>query len=317
MGRNALSLCGEAAGEQGLVIQGTNNVFSVETESGPVVRCSIKGKILRQSSGFYNPLAPGDCVEFSRISGSEDEGVILSLAPRKNRFTRWNEKGNAPQILAANLDAVAVVTSADAPPFRPRFVDRVLVQAGIENIPPLVVVNKCDLPVDPDVYARVSDWQRIGYTVFFVSASTGEGLDALRAALAGKRSAFIGQSGVGKSSLLNALCGSAVNRTAAISCKYRRGVHTTTRGALFHAASGGFQGDLIDTPGIRHFRVYGISSADLIYYFPEMEKLAGRCLYGMSCTHGSEPGCKIQEAVYSGVIAEDRLESWSRIAGEL
>lgn len=301
---------------EGFVIGGTNNFFDVEDREGKICRCSIKGKILQSSSGFYNPLAPGDKVEFLPDE-KNGEGSILSLLPRRNKFVRWNVKGKLPQLLAANIDAVVVVTTPAEPPFRPRFVDRVLIQAALEGIPPLILVNKCDLEVDCDTHERISDWIRIGYRVLFVSALSGEGLPLLKKELSGKTAAFIGQSGVGKSSLLNKLCGGADQKTAALSSKYGRGVHTTTRGNFFHADTGDFKAGLIDTPGIRRFILNGISSSDLILYFPEMESLAGQCLFGMSCSHTKEPGCKILEAVYAGVVAEDRFESWRRIHDEI
>lgn len=301
----------------GTVISGANNFFSVEDASGALFRCAIKGKILQSKERLYNPLAPGDRVKFSANPHICGEGKILSLLPRKNKLPRWNAKGNAPQALAANIDLAVVVASADEPPFRPRFVDRVLVQAEIEGIASLVVVNKRDLPVSPDVSERVSDWIRIGYDALYVSAITGEGLPELKERLFGKTAALVGQSGVGKSSLLNALAGKNARRTAAISAKWRRGVHTTTCGALYRCASVGFSASLIDTPGIRRFDVCGISSDELILFFPEMEALAGKCLYGMSCTHGNEPGCKIQEALYAGAILPDRFESWIRISSQL
>ena len=304
------------AGKQGLVTGGTNNFFDVEDGQGNVLRCSIKGKILQSSSGFYNPLAPGDFVEFVP-DGKNSGGVIVSLVPRKNKFVRWNVKGNMLQILAANIDMVVAVTTPGEPPFRPRFIDRVLIQAAVEGVEPLVVVNKCDREADCDVHERVSDWMRIGYRVLFVSALTGEGIPMLKEALAGKTSAFVGQSGVGKSSLLNRLWNGAGQKTAALSSKYGRGVHTTTRGCFFKVDTGDFKASLIDTPGIRRFVLSNVTAADLILYFPEMKQLAGKCLYGMSCSHTKEPGCKVLEAVYAGVIAEDRFESWNRIMAEI
>lgn len=315
MGRHYLSSGADIF--HGTVVSGTNNFFSVEAANGSIFRCAIKGKILQNDERVYNPLAPGDRVNFAVNPRSDGEGEILSLIPRKNKFSRWNVKGNAPQILAANIDLAAVVASVDEPPFRPRFVDRILVQAGIEDVEPLIIVNKCDLPVRCDVRERVLDWRRIGYNALYVSAATGEGLSALKEKLNRKAVVFIGQSGAGKSSLLNALSGKNESRTAAISSKYRRGVHTTTRSSLFHCASADFKSTLIDTPGIRRFVVYGISSEELVFFFPEMEALAGKCLYGMSCTHGSEPGCKVQEALYDGDISGDRFESWLRIKEDL
>ena len=302
---------------EGVVICGANNFFYIEDKGGETLRCAIKGKVLKGAQRVYNPLAPGDHVLFARGKHSDGEGEILSLVPRKSKFSRWNEKRRAPQLLAANVDLAAIVASADEPPFRPRFVDRALVQAGIEGVEPLIVVNKHDLLAPPEVDGRVSDWARIGYSALYVSALTGEGMDELRKRLSGKAAVLIGQSGAGKSTLLNALLGKNERRTAAISAKYRRGVHTTTCGALFRCELEGRASALIDTPGIRRLAVCGISPGEAILYFPEMEALSGKCLYGASCRHEGEPGCKVQEALRGGAILPDRLESYLRIRGEL
>lgn len=304
---------------QGLVLGGTNNQFEVETDDGAVRLCQIKGKILAEVKGYYNPLAPGDRVEIVPDEQDTHRGQIISLVPRKNHFVRFNQKGNTPQILAANLDFLAVVTTPDEPPFRPRFVDRALIQADAEHIEPLIVINKCDLGIDPDTEERLADWERLGYLIVRVSAKTEEGMDELASRLSGKVSAFIGQSGVGKSSLLNVLDTHLTLRTGALSEKFGRGTHTTTKGMLFHLPPDlqGNSASIVDTPGVRRFILHDISAKDLALYFHEMEGLVGTCSWGMSCSHTHEPGCKILEAVYAGVIHEQRYESWQRIREEI
>ncbi len=306
---------------EGIVLGGTNNQFEVEMPDGKVRLCPIKGKVLRESEGYYNPLAPGDRVEIQVDEHDDGQGKIVSLVPRVNHFVRLNQKGNSPQLLAANLDLVVVVTTPDEPPFRPRFVDRVLIQADAEHIAPIVLLNKCDLEsaVNADIDARLEDWARLGYEIMRVSAKTGDGMDALARRLAGKLTAFVGQSGVGKSSLLNALDRRLALRTGELSEKYGRGTHTTTKGMLFHLPPGetGEGASVIDTPGVRRFVLHDISAKDLALYFREMEPLVGTCSWGASCTHTHEPGCKILEAVYAGVINEQRYESWQRIREEI
>jgi len=302
---------------EGLVLGGTNNVFEVESADGSVRLCSIKGKVLREAEGYYNPLAPGDRVTVQEDEHDAARGQILSLLPRRNHFVRLNQKLNAPQLLASNLDFALIVTTPDEPPFRPRFVDRAIIQAVAEHITPVVVLNKCDLAIDDDTEDRLADWERLGYRVLRVSARTGAGLDDLLDLLAGHASAFVGQSGVGKSSLLNALDRDVGARTASLSEKYGRGTHTTTKGSLFHLAASSGVTSIIDTPGVRRFMLHDIAADDVALYFPEMEKLIGSCSWGMSCTHESEPGCKILEAVYAGVIHEQRYESWQRIRDEI
>jgi len=312
---------------QGTVLGGSNNFFEVECDDGVIRQCSIKGKKLKESKGYYNPLAPGDCVEVEADELSEDEGQILSLVQRKNEFIRWNVKGRSPQLLAANLDYIVIVTTPDEPPFRPRFIDRALAQAEYTGIEPVIVCNKYDLAdqASVDFHARIAEWERIGYTVLKVSAKTGEGLPHFASLLEGKLSAFMGQSGVGKSSIINVLDSSVVLRTGSLSEKYGRGTHTTTKGMLFHlelneALVGGRSGaiaSIIDTPGVRRFVLHDIEADDLALYFREMKTLVGTCSFGMSCSHDTESGCKILEAVYAGVISEERFDSWQRIKDEI
>jgi ribosome biogenesis GTPase len=298
---------------------GTNNQFEVETPDGAVRLCPIKGKILRESEGYYNPLAPGDRVMIEPDEHDAGRGLVVSLVERKNRFVRFNQKGNTPQLIACNLDLLVIVTTPAEPAFRPRFVDRALIQADAEHITPLVLVNKCDLGVDPDVEERLADWERLGYEVVRVSSKTGEGMDSLARRLAGNLAAFVGQSGVGKSSLINALDGRLSLRTGDLCEKYGKGSHTTTKGMLFHlpAPEGDKPCSLIDTPGVRRFILHDIPAKDLVLYFREMEPLVGTCSWGASCSHEHEPGCKILEAVYAGIIHEERYESWQRIREEI
>ena len=214
---------------QGLVLSGANNFFAIRTPEGNIVRCSIKGKKLKESRGYYNPLAPGDTVDIEYDTIHPDQGQITALVPRRNGFVRWNQKTRSPQLLAANIDLLLCVTTPANPPFRPRFTDRTLVQAAAEGIPALIIVNKIDLGIPESVRERIRDWQRIGVQVCEVSAKTGEGLEALARLLSGKTCAVTGQSGVGKSSLLNSLDPSLTLKTADISFKYDRGIHTTRR----------------------------------------------------------------------------------------
>lgn len=311
----------------GLVLGGSNNIFSVECDDGITRQCTIKGKKLKDVEGYYNPLAPGDRVELEPDEQSEDEGQITGLVTRKNEYVRWNVKGRQPQLLAANVDQILCITTPDEPPFRPRFVDRVLAQAEYAGIEPVIVANKCDLEgsEDPDFEYRLTDWERIGYRVIRISAKSGEGMPQLAELLEDKLSVLTGQSGVGKSSIINVLDSTCVLKTGSLSEKYGRGTHTTTRGTLIHlklneALLGGRQNaaaSIIDTPGVRRFVLHDIAAEDLALYFREMKPLVGKCSFGMSCTHDREPGCKIQEGVYAGAISEERFESWLRICDEI
>lgn len=307
---------------QGLVLSGANNFFAVRTPEGNVVRCSIKGKKLKESRGYYNPLAPGDTVDIEYDTLHPDQGQITALVPRRNGFIRWNQKTRSPQLLAANIDLLLCVTTPANPPFRPRFTDRTLVQAAAEGIPALIIVNKIDLSIPESVRERIRDWQRIGIQVCEVSAKTGEGLEPLARLLSGKTCAVTGQSGVGKSSLLNSLDPSLALKTADISFKYDRGIHTTTQGIFLPMTFTAHDGtqlsfNIIDTPGIRHFALWGIKPEEIIFYFPEMEKAAIQCAFGLSCSHIHEHGCRILEELSAGHIHPDRYESWRSMHDEL
>jgi ribosome biogenesis GTPase len=309
-----------------LIVRGSRNVFTVKPlpsgaeAGGGELECRIRGKVLKGVEGYYNPLAPGDRVFVAPEGDHPGKGLILSLEERKNAFVRFNQKGRAPQLLAANMDLLLCVTTPLSPPFRPRFLDRVLLQGDISGIPPVILLNKCDLVregADPDVEERLSEFIRLGYRVLRVSAFSGEGLEELRALLRGKCAVLAGQSGVGKSSLVNALLLRSALRVGALNEKYDRGNHTTSQGVMVEIPEGGGAIGLVDTPGIRRFVPWGTGAEDLIFHLREFAPLAGACTYGLSCSHRTEPGCKIMEAVAAGVIHEDRYESFLRIRDEL
>ncbi len=312
---------------KGTVLGGTNNFFAVEDSNKNVITCSLKGKKIKTDGDYYNPIAPGDKIEFEPDNLDSSKGQIIELLPRQNKFGRWNIKGRKMQILAANLENVLIVTTPEQPPFRPRFIDRILAQCEFENIEPIILCNKCDLPAaqDPDFQSRLANWESIGYSVVQISAKTGVGLPELAALLENKLTALVGQSGVGKSSIVNVLDNTCVLKTGSLSEKYGKGSHTTTKGTLIHlnlneSLVGGIHGataSIIDTPGIRRFILHDIPSKDLHFYFREFKPLVGKCSFGMSCSHKTEAGCKILEAVYSGIISEERYDSWKRITEEI
>jgi len=297
---------------KGLVLRGSRNIMTVRIDNLEL-ECRIKGKVLKGEK-FYNPLAPGDIVVIERQKNTNN-ALILSVEKRRNIFSRFNQKGNASQLLAANVDLVLCICTPDSPPFRPRFIDRVLLQADFAGIEPLIVLNKIDLdPNDLDVNERIEDFKRIGYRILCVSAKTGEGLDELRSQITGKTSVLTGQSGAGKSSLINALQPGLDIREGELNEKYNRGVHTTTMSFMIELAD---NTRLIDTPGVRLFIPDGIEKDEIITHMREFAPLAGKCSFGMSCTHKNEPGCKILEAAAAGFIHEDRYESYLRIRDSL
>lgn len=307
---------------RGLVLRGSRNVFTLRAETGGELECRIKGKILKGVEGCHNPLAPGDHVLAEEDPARPGKGLIITLEERRNLLSRINQKGldrrgtGASQLLAANVDLALCVATPASPPWRPRFLDRLLLQADAAGIEALIICNKWELAGDdPDVDERLEDYRRIGYEVLRVSVHTGLGMNALKERLAGKRSVLAGQSGVGKSSIINAVLGEARLRVGGLNEKYDRGNHTTAMSALLEFPGGA--GGLIDTPGIRRLMPDGIAPEDLLVSLREFAPLAGKCSFGLSCSHQSEPGCKVLEAVAAGFIHEDRYQSFLRIREEL
>ncbi|MDR0784920.1 MAG: ribosome small subunit-dependent GTPase A [Treponema sp.] len=305
----------------GLVLSCSWNIFIVKPdEAEGTVECRIKGKVLKSAETFRNPIAPGDRVIF-RADGCR-RGLVLALEERRNIFTRGcqsegkrniHDKSRAKsQILAANVDIALCVCSPASPPFRPRFIDRLLAQTEASGIESAIVVNKSDLAIDNEVEARLMDFSRIGYRVVRISTKTGLGMDELRRLTSGKISLLTGQSGVGKSSIVNALAGANI-KTESINEKYNRGVHTTTLASLVALPKGW----IIDTPGVRLFTPDRVSADQLVLFMREFAPLAGQCFFGLSCSHTTEAGCKIRESVRNGDICPDRYESFLRIREEL
>lgn len=300
---------------KGLVLSGSNNLFQVACDDGVKRFCGIKGKRIRDLTGTWNSLAAGDRVEIEIDERTDSQGLVIALMPRRNVFGRFNEKGQSSQAIAANVDLVVCVSSPRLPPFRPRFIDRVAVLAEAASVPLLIVLNKADLGFDEDVEDRLAEYQDLGYEVLVASADSGEGIVELREFMDGDVSVFVGQSGVGKSSLINALEPGLLRRTAAVSEKFDRGKHTTTMAELLPLADG--KTWIADTPGMRRLALRGIDPSALIAYFPEMTGLESLCAFGVSCTHSHETGCAVRSALIDGKIHPDRFESYVRIREEL
>ena len=293
-----------------MVLYGISNIYKVSL-NGTILDCVIKGKVLKTTEKSYAPLAPGDEVEIDISSSGFSQ--IVSRMERRSEFCRWNKKGKAPQTLAANADLVVCVSSPVSPPFRPRFIDRVHVTCEIEKIPLLVVMNKNDQVCSADIDTRLAAYTAMDCEVLRCSALTGEGVGALADSIAGRRVVICGQSGVGKTSLLNLLLPDVKKPVGEVSSKHNRGRHTTRHGMLFINPRGGW---IVDTPGIREFEIVEIEPADLSFFFPEMVSFRTQCAIP-GCSHDHEPGCAVYEAVGKGIIHVDRYESYLRLLDSL
>lgn len=304
------------------ILFGINNIYTVKplkscdnSERGETLECRIKGKILGCSSGEYAPLAPGDIVSIQELEDQHHkrEGLILERRNRINAFSRWNIKRRKPQNIAANVQRLYCLTSPELPPFRPRFIDRVLVAAQRDSIEAAIIVNKTDQEMTTQMKERLDDYMRIGYPVYYCSASTGEGVETLREAMKDQTVFFFGQSGVGKSTLINRIMPGIKQETGEISEKYSRGRHTTNFSILLDHSNGC---RIIDTPGVRDFFLHSIEPAQLTFYFPEILKFSIQCGFN-GCTHTHEPRCAVKDAYEEGHIHHDRFESYLRILDEL
>lgn len=292
----------------GVITRGINNIFSVmpeHTSSETVMyNCRIKGKILQGIDIDYNPLAVGDRVIAQAISAHE--ALILARLERTSRFVRWNAKRECDQTLVANMDMVAIVSSVDEPPFRPRFIDRAI--ACTRNAKILVILNKCDLLFNKDGDQRFRHYQELGFDTFAMSAFDKEGIVVLKEYVKFHTVAFVGQSGVGKSTIVNALTGEGGQRVQDISGKFNRGRHTTNHALMMFCD--GFT--IVDTPGVRELLVPHDNPTELAEAFPEFARYAGECAF-QPCLHWHEPNCRVKKALDEGLIHPDRYESYVRM----
>lgn len=297
----------------GVVVQGTGGVWDVRLASGAVASASLRGRLKHEAHGALK-LAVGDKVTLSWDQRDPGAWFITDIHERTSKLARRAPGGaRGERVVVANLDQVLVVFAAARPEPHPRMLDRFLVIAEANGLHARIVVNKCDLVPPEQAHALFAEHVAAGYPVHYTSTHTGEGLEALRAELAGRSSALSGPSGVGKSSLMNRLFPGLALRTAAISDSVNKGRHTTV-GAVLHPLPGG--GFLADTPGLREVGLWGIDPAELPHCFPEFVPLLGSCRFA-DCLHTVEPGCAIRDAVEHGTIARGRYESYVKLREEL
>lgn len=321
--------------KQGTVFKKLLGQYEVHNENGITI-CSISSVLRKQlihptsapwSGGLrrvqtvkgiktVDPVAIGDVVEY--VEAGDGTGVIKAVAPRQNKLARQAAGENdLEQVIVANVDQIVPIMAAAQP--RPRWglLDRYLAAAEAAEIPALICITKLDL-LRPKKLQKLQDivavYESIGYTVILTSAETGQGIEQFRANIKDKTSVLVGMSGVGKSSLLNALQPNLGLRVKEISQATGKGKHTTTHLEMFPL---NFGGNIVDTPGIKTLGLWEIENEDLATLFVEMEPYVGQCKFRLDCTHRHEPDCAIKQAVSTGEISQLRYDSYLRLLDEI
>lgn len=297
---------------EGLITKSTGSWYRVLTNDGQKYDCRIKGIFRTKGITTTNPIAVGDRVDFE-LEPEQGTGVITKLHPRKNYIIRKSVNlSKQAQIIAANLDQALLIVTLASPRTSLGFIDRFLVTAEAYDVPAALIFNKLDLFSDEGLEilaAYKAIYENIGYPCYEVSALNGTNVEQVSAIIKDKMTLFSGHSGVGKSSLINALVPDLGLRTTQISEWHDKGVHTTTFAEMFELPQGGY---IIDTPGIRELGVIDIEKNELSHFFPEMRALLNQCRFN-SCRHINEPGCAVIKAVEEGEIELSRYESYLSI----
>ncbi|MCM1517056.1 MAG: ribosome small subunit-dependent GTPase A [Pseudoflavonifractor sp.] len=296
----------------GLVIKNTGSWYVVRTDDGREINCKIKGNFRIKGIRTTNPVAVGDRVTIT--DGGDGGSFITGIAPRRNYIIRRaSNLSKEASIIAANIDMAYLVVTLVHPVTSTTFIDRFLATAEAYRVPVTLVINKVDLLDNPDdrelLDAVTYLYRSIGYDVLHVSALTGEGIDSLRQAISGRISLFSGNSGVGKSSLINAIVPGLGLRTAEISAMHDTGMHTTTFSEMFPVEGGGY---IIDTPGVKGFGTIDFDKQEVGHFFPEIFEASHDCRYN-NCTHVHEPGCAVLRAIDEQRIARSRYASYLSI----
>lgn len=294
---------------RGTVLAGTGGVWRVLDATGAIRECTLRGRV--KQGGVK--LTVGDEVELERAERA-DTYAISAILPRRSKLARRAPGGgHGERVMVANVDQVVVVFALAKPTPHTRMLDRFLVIAEANRLAARIVVNKIDLGSEAEANALFADYPRAGYPLHLTSTKDGRGLDALHEALRGRTSVLTGPSGVGKSSLMNALYPGLDLRVGAISESVNKGRHTTV-GALLHPLPDG--GFVADSPGLREIGMWGLDPSELDECFPEFRPLIPLCRFG-DCTHTVEPGCAVRDALARGELSTARHESYVRLREEL
>lgn len=304
-----------AESRQGVVVRNTGSSYIVRTTEGEEVPCRVKGNFRIRGIRTTNPVAVGDIVTVKK--SADDADYITAVEPRRNYIIRRaSNLSKESHILASNLDRAALVIALRDPLTPTTFIDRFLATAEAYNVPAMIIINKIDIYDEDEMEladAMTYLYTSIGYEVRLVSAHTGAGIEELREEMRGKTTLLAGNSGVGKSSLINALVPGANLRTGEISDIHHTGTHTTTFSEMVALPGGG---DIIDIPGVKGFGTIDFEPSEVSHYFPEIFEIGRECRYS-DCKHTGEPGCSVVPAVEDHRIAESRYASYLSILDEL
>lgn len=292
----------------GLVIKSTGSWYDVKCDDGETIKARVRGKFKIKDMKVTNPVAVGDRVEMDLEN--DGKGIIHTITPRTNYLIRRSTRKTAfGHILASNIDLAVVIVTITFPRTSLGFIDRFLVAAESFRIPSLLVVNKADM-WNEDAREMVQSlkeiYTRIGVDFITISAINGKNMDLLLQKLKNKTSLLAGHSGVGKSTILNALSPDIAQKTAEVSTYANKGRHTTTFAEMFEVGGNTY---VIDTPGIKELGLMDIYNEEISHFFPEMRDLLGQCKFH-NCTHTHEPGCTVMDAVENGEISMSRFESY-------
>lgn len=300
---------------KGRVLKSTGSWYTVLGEDDKMYRCKIRGKLRLKSSRTTNPITIGDTVGFD-IENDGLTGNIGFVVPRKNYIIRRSSNlSRESHIIAANIDLAILVVTIDFPETNTVFIDRYLATSEAYQIPAVLLFNKVDLFSEKSFQLKLAYYHSIYsplYPCYNASAKTGEGIETIKALIQGKVSLFSGNSGVGKSTLINKIESNLNLKTADISHYHLKGKHTTTFSEMFPLEEGGF---IIDTPGIKGFGLVDMDKREIFHFFPEIFDVASSCQY-KNCTHEHEPGCAVKDAVKENVIHPSRYYSYLSILND-
>ncbi|MGE3317143.1 MAG: ribosome small subunit-dependent GTPase A, partial [Planctomycetaceae bacterium] len=286
-----------------IIAAGLNSL--VESSAGDRYECTVRRVLRTMSRDSRNVVVAGDRVLFQPIDGAH--GVIERIEPRHGIISRADDRKK--HIIVANVDQALIVVSASDPPFKPNLVDRLLVSAQSGGVRPIICVNKVDLVGRERLQAWAGLYSRLGYDVVLASAVRGWGIPRLRGLLAGVETVVTGQSGVGKSSLLNSIQPGLTLETGNISDWTRKGKHTTRKAMLLRLNAGGW---VADTPGIRQMQLWNVPSTQLEAFFPEFRPFIPHCRFP-DCTHRHEDGCRVKDGLERDLISPSRYASYRRL----